>query len=338
MRTWTRAAAAVALSVSLTAFAQNEGQIKANIAKLQPKDYPTQPIEFTVVYPPGGGMDNNARILAKYFEKWSGKKVLVNNRTGGAGMVGHNYLATQAKGDGYTLGVLASLVFADSLLRSQGKWSYSDFEPIAYLNNDPLNWIVNAEGPFKDKTLKEIVQIAKDKPGTVRVGVVPGSFYEYLVDDVEHATGAKFLRVPFQGGGPGVTALLGNNVDLTASFFTEFRSFADAGKVKSAGVAGPQRLADLPKVPTFNEALGANNISWRVERFVVSPKGLAADRKAYLAEVLNAAIRDPELQAEFGKLGISVDTSMKTPQEVTAYVEGLGRKEREFYVKNGIMK
>jgi len=73
------------------------------VAKLKPKDFPNQPIEYTVVYPAGGGMDVTARLLAKYVEKVSGDKVLVNNRTGGGGMVGHTFLATQAKNDGYTV-------------------------------------------------------------------------------------------------------------------------------------------------------------------------------------------------------------------------------------------
>ena len=91
-------------SLATPAAAQG-GDAKAELAKLKPKDFPTGPIEYTVVYPAGGGMDVTARLLAKYVEKWSGDKIVVNNRTGGAGMVGHAYLATQAKPDGYTVGV-----------------------------------------------------------------------------------------------------------------------------------------------------------------------------------------------------------------------------------------
>ena len=83
-----------------TPAAAQSGDPKAELAKLKPKDFPTGPIEYTVVYPAGGGMDVTARLLAKYVEKWSGDKIVVNNRTGGAGMVGHAYLATQAKPDG----------------------------------------------------------------------------------------------------------------------------------------------------------------------------------------------------------------------------------------------
>src|ERR1700755_3299574 len=91
-----------------TPAAAQGGDAKAELAKLKPKDFPTGPIEYTVVYPAGGGMDVTARLLAKYVEKWSDHRIIVNNRTGGAGMVGHAYLATQAKPDGYTVGIIAN--------------------------------------------------------------------------------------------------------------------------------------------------------------------------------------------------------------------------------------
>ena len=215
-----------------TPAAAQSGDAKADLAKLKPKDFPTGPIEYTVVYPAGGGMDVTARLLAKHVEKWSGDKIVVNNRTGGAGMVGHSYLATQAKPDGYTVGVLANLMWGDAMLRAQGRWSYTDLEPIGYLNSDPLSWVGPTDGPYKDMTVKQIVQAAKDKPNTVRAATVPGSMWDYILDQVEANTGAKFLRVPFQGGGAGINALAGGNVDIAQGFYSEFRGLAEAGKVR----------------------------------------------------------------------------------------------------------
>ena len=186
-----------------------------------------------MVYPAGGGMDVTARLLAKHVEKWSGDKIVVNNRTGGAGMVGHAYLATQAKPDGYTVGVIANLMWGDAMLRAQGRWAYTDLEPIGYLNSDPLIWVGPTEGPYKDMSVKQIVQTAKDKPNTVRAATVPGSMWDYILDQVEANSGAKFLRVPFQGGGAGINALAGGNVDIAQGFFSEFRGLADAGKVRA---------------------------------------------------------------------------------------------------------
>src|SRR5207253_10690996 len=181
-----RAALACALAAALFAApAMAQSDPKAALARLKPKDFPTQPIEFTVVYPAGGGMDVTARLLAKYVEKWSGDRIIVNNRTGGAGMVGHSYLATQAKPDGYTVGVLANLVWGDAMLRAQGRWSLGDLEPIGYLNSDALIWVGATEGAYKGMSVKEVVQAAKDKPGTVRIATVPGSMWEYIVEQIE---------------------------------------------------------------------------------------------------------------------------------------------------------
>ena len=79
-------------------------------------------------------------------------------------------------------------------------------------------------------SVKELVQTAKDKPGTLRVATVPGSMWDYLIEQVETNTGAKVLRVPFQGGGAGINALAGGNVDIAQGFYSEFRGLADAGK------------------------------------------------------------------------------------------------------------
>jgi tripartite-type tricarboxylate transporter receptor subunit TctC len=195
---------------------------QTDLSKMKLKDFPTQPVEYTVVYPAGGGMDVTARLLAKYVEKVSGDRIVVNNRTGGAGMVGHSYLATQAKPDGYAVGIVANLMWGNAMLRAQGKWAYTDLEPIGYLNSDALTWVGPADGPLKGKSIKDLVQLAKDEPGTLRIATVPGSMWEYLVEQLETAAGAKFLRVPLQEGGAGINALVGGNVDVAQGFFAEF--------------------------------------------------------------------------------------------------------------------
>jgi putative tricarboxylic transport membrane protein len=330
---------AFALLIALIATpAAAQGDAKAELAKLKQRDFPTQPIEFTVVYPAGGGMDVTARLLAKYVEKWSGDRILVNNRTGGAGMIGHSYLATQAKPDGYTVGVLANLVWGDAMLRAQGRWSLNDLEPIGYLNSDALTWVGRTEGPYKGMSVKQIVQAAKDKPGTVRVATVPGSMWEYIVEQIEAANGAKFLRVPFQGGGAGINALVGGNVDVAQGFYSEFRGHLDGGKVAPLAVASAARMDFLKDMPTFNEALGGNEYVWQVIRFAVVPKGTPADRKAYLGAAIRAAMKDPELIAEYRKFGVYFDpkltNSTRLAEDLGTYVEA----ERQFYVKTGRLK
>jgi tripartite-type tricarboxylate transporter receptor subunit TctC len=336
----TRFAAALALAGALAAgpAAAQVGTPDPQVAKLKPKDFPTQPIEFTVVYPAGGGMDVAARLLAKYVERHSGDRIIVNNRTGGAGMVGHAYLATQAKPDGYTVGVLANLVWGDAILRARDRWSLSDLEPIGYLNTDALTWVSSTEGPYRGMGVKEVVQAAKDKPGTIRIATVPGSMWDYIVEQIEANAGAKFLRVPFQGGGAGITALIGGNVDVAQGFYSEFRGHLEGGKVRPLAVAAANRVELLKDVPTFNEALGGNEYVWQVIRFVVVPNGTPADRKAYLAAAIQAAMKDPELVEEYRKTGAFFDPKLSDPARVAPGLDEYVQREREFYQKTGRLK
>lgn len=332
------AALAASLVAGTAPIAAQVTDTKAALAKLKPKDFPAQPIEFTVVYPAGGGMDVTARLLAKYVEKASGERIVVNNRTGGAGMVGHAYLATQAKPDGHTVGVVANLLWGDAMLRAQGKWLYTDLEPVGYLNSDALTWVGPTEGALKGRSLKDLLQIAKDKPSTLRVATVPGSMWEYLVEQIETASGGKFLRVPFQGGGAGIIALIGGNVDIAQGFLAEYRGHLEAGKLAPLAVAASARLPNQKDLQTFNEALGSSDYVWNVIRFAVVPKGTPADRKAYLGAIVKAAMQDPELIEEYRKTGAYFDATLANSTSIAADLDKYAAREREFYKVTGRLK
>jgi tripartite-type tricarboxylate transporter receptor subunit TctC len=334
-------AAGMAAVLTLGGWPSAEAQspdAKARIARLKPKDYPSEPIEVNVVYPAGGGMDINARLAAKYFEKYTGAQAIVNNRTGGGGLVGHTWLANQAAADGYTVAVIANLIFADSMLRAQGRWSHEKLEPIAFLNSEGISLVVSADGPHKDRSFKDLVELAKAKPGTIRVSILPGTIFEYLVEQVEQVSGAKFLKVPFQGGAPSMTALLGNNVDIALGFYGEIRSFLDSRKLVPVAVSSQERSPFLAQAPTLNESLGRSDVVWMATRWVAVPRGVPADRKAYLTAGFTAAAQDPELQEEFRKLGTVGNTALDTPEKLTRQLGELVRLERDFYTRTGRLK
>ena len=327
--------AALLLVAAAPAFAETVDEARARLKPLKPRDYPTQPIEFVVVYPAGGGMDVTARLLAKYVEKYTDHRVIVVNKTGGAGLIGHTWLATQAKGDGYTVGILASGAWTDGMLKAQGKWTHRDLPPVAFINYDPVTWITSTEGPFKDKSVADVVAAIKAKSGTVKVSIVPGLAFEFLAEQIEALTGSKVIKVPFQGGAPGITALLGGHVDIATGYLAEYRGHLEGGKVKVLAVAGEERSLNLPQVPTFNEALGTRNLLWQAWRFAAVPKGVPVERKRYLEAMLDAALRDPELIAEYRKTGAIVERKLTTAAEVEAEIEKFARREREFFVNTG---
>jgi tripartite-type tricarboxylate transporter receptor subunit TctC len=162
--------------------------------------------------------------------------------------------------------------------------------------------------------------------------------WEYIVEQIEASSGARFLRVPFQGGGAGISALVGGNVDIAQGFYSEFRGHLDGGKVAPLAVASAERMDFLKDMPTFNEALGAKEYLWQVIRFAVVPKGTPAERKAYLGAAIRAAMNDPELVAEYRKFGVFFDPklakSTRLAEDLNAYVEA----ERQFYMKTGRLK
>ena len=148
--------------------------------------------------------------------------------------------------------------------------------------------IPGTETTVRDKA-GQAAQMAREKPGTLRISILPGTMFEYMVEQVEAVSGAKFLKVPFQGGAPSVTALLGNNVDIALGFYGEIRSFLDAGKLKPVAVSSDQRSPFLKDAPTVNEALGRDDVVWVTTRWVAVPAGVPADRRAWLAAGFRAA-------------------------------------------------
>jgi len=322
--------AIVACSLQASAYAQADA--KALLKSIKPKDYPNDTITFVVAYPAGGGQDVTTRLLAKYVEKYIDSRVIVENRTGAGGLIGHTYLTTQAKNDGYTVAVLAAGFFlADDLLRAKGKFSYKDLEPVAFYNEDPNTWVVSTDGQFKDKSFKELLEIAKQKPNSVKVAVQVDTAPMFLAEDVELSTGVKLVKVPFQGGAPGVVAMLGGHIDIGGNYFNENKGHVEVGKAKILAQSGAKRDPLFPNVPTFNEVLGVKHILWSAWRYVAVPKGTPPERAKYLEEAISAATRDPECIAEFDKLGSKLTflNSKQTALELDKQYRGM----REFFVK-----
>jgi tripartite-type tricarboxylate transporter receptor subunit TctC len=307
---------------------------KAKLKALKPKDFPTKPIEFVVVYKPGGGMDVTARVLAKHVEKLTGDRIIVINKTGGGGLIGHKYLATEAPNDGYTVGIIANF-WSDALTRSKGQWSYKEMEPLCFINADPRTCIVTTTGRLKDKSLKEVLEMAKQKPNTIKVGITPGMASEFVVEDMEMISGAKFLKVPFQGGKPSVIALLGDHIDMGNHYFTEYKGQYAAGKIRILANHTNERYPLFSDVPTTNEVLGVDNIMSQAWRYAAVRRGAPRDRFKYLEAAIDAALRDPECVAEYKKLGILVGVKYMNAKQTAEEYEKLTKIAKEFFIKTG---
>jgi len=293
-------------------------------------EFPEKPIELTVVYPAGGGMDTTARILSKHATEYVGVDLPVVNRTGGGGLVGHTYLAKQAPKDGYSLGVFANTVVPEILLRN-ANYTIDDLRPITFINVTPITWVTRADSQWADMTVQEIFAYAKENPGEISIGVIPDNVFEYTVVGAELNTDAEFTKVTFQGGAPGITALLGGHIDITCAYFSEFQSQYEAGELKPIAVASEYRSQNMPDIPTFKEEGVEVPTIFGAWRYIVAPAGISDERFAYLEEKFMEALKDPELKQAYEDVGIFVGNPYMNSEETTARLKEIFNETKEFF-------
>jgi tripartite-type tricarboxylate transporter receptor subunit TctC len=319
-------AAVVVMGATGSALAEHEA--------LKPADFPTRPIEMVVVYPAGGGMDITARTLAQETQKLLPVEIVVVNRTGGAGLVGHTYLASQAPKDGYTIAMLGNpWLFTDILLRD-APFDHTAFRPINSLTFEPLYWVVNTESPLADMSFEEIIQHARDNPGELRAGVMPANNFEWLHDLIQDTFNVEFTYVPFESGGAMIPSLLGGHIDVAAVYLGEFGQYHEAGQLKPVFQAAQSPYPLLAEPPTM-EQVGIPFLGpiWGAWRMVMVPEGTPQDRVAYLEAAFMHALSQQETIDAFMRNHLLVQP-IPGDQAREMYLQGFEAMHR-FFVDTG---
>lgn len=276
------------------------------------QQFPAKEIQIIIPYAPGGATDLIFRALAASAEKYLGKPVIIVNRAGGGGTIGYTEGA-KAKPDGYTL---TAAITPLTILPHQvtTAFTYKDFEPIINVVSDPSMFLVRADCQWK--TLKEFIDYARKNPGMITVGNSGAGGGVHLVAlAFEKAIGAKFNHIPFSGGGPSVTALLGGHIHAVSVSPPEGISHVQAGKLKIMALFAEKRLEMFPDVPTVKEQ--GIDFAMGMWRGLAAPKGTPPDIIAKLHDAFKKAMDDPAFRksakdmainlsylgpAEFGKL------------------------------------
>jgi tripartite-type tricarboxylate transporter receptor subunit TctC len=259
------------------------------------QEYPSKPITMVVPFPPGGVADIVGRPLAAQMEKALKQPVVVVNRTGAGGAVGMAYAAKSAP-DGYTiLMALSSISIFPVSDRINGKapsYEMKDFAPIALITADPTVLIVSADSPWK--TLKEFVASAKAYPGKINYSSsgVYGTLH-VAMEIFANAAGVQLFHVPYQGGGPALTALLGGQVHALASGPGPAAAQMKGGKVRALASWSTERLAMLPDIPTFKE------LGYDAEFYIWSGVFAPAAAPSPVIDRLRFAVREAATSAEF---------------------------------------
>jgi tripartite-type tricarboxylate transporter receptor subunit TctC len=217
--------------------------------------YPTRAVTFINPFPPGGAVDVVGRPLAAVLEPMIQQPVVIDTKAGAAGQVGAQ-VAANAKPDGYTLlltlGSISGFAEVDKLFGRQPKFTRADFIGIARFIVDPLVLLVNDQQPYK--TLKEFVDDAKARPNQLIFS--SSGLYGALhlpTAIFMKATGIQLRHLPTAGGGPALTAVLGNNSQVLVSSIAAANSQIKAGKLKPLAVFSAERVPALPAVPTLKE-------------------------------------------------------------------------------------
>jgi tripartite-type tricarboxylate transporter receptor subunit TctC len=290
-------------------------------AQAQAQAYPNRPIRVVVPQPPGGGFDLVARTLAEPLSRVMGNPVVVENRPG-AGMLLGTEAVSKAEADGYTilLGAKPNLAFNAGLYDKLPYDPRADFVPVGLATWNDYTLVARNDLPYS--SLAEILQYARANPGKLTYASAGNGTGQHISAAVTfHRAGVQLTHVPYKGAGPAYQDLLPGRVDLFFDNAATAQPHIDAGRVKPIAVAGSQRLAALPNVPTVRESgVDFDNETW-IGYFVRS--GTAAPILGKLRADFDKVLAMPEVVSSLEKRGYRVIrlSPDKTEQLVASDIE-----------------
>jgi tripartite-type tricarboxylate transporter receptor subunit TctC len=265
--------------------------------------YPSRPITVINPFPPGGAADVVGRPFAAVLEPLLKQPVVIETKAGAAGSVGAQFAAA-AKPDGYTLLVhivsISGFAEVDKLFGRPPKFTRADFIPIARFTEGPMVLIVNDQTPYK--TLKELVDDAKKRPDDIIFSSsglygalhLPTALFMKAAD-------IKMKHLPTNGGGPALTAILGNNAQVLVSSIAAASPHLKSGKARALACFSSKRAASLPDVPTLKE-LG-HNVEFSLWVGLFAPKGTPDAVVAKLREETKKAVGNEQFVKAIGNIG-----------------------------------
>ncbi len=268
--------------------------------------YPAHAVTFINPFPPGGAADVVGRPMAALLEPILKQPCIIETKAGAAGQVGGQVAAT-AKPDGYTLLIhivsISGFAEVDKLFGRQPKFTRADFIPIARLTSGPMVLLVNDQQPYK--SVKELVTDAKANPDklTFSSSGLYGALHLPTALFMQ-ATGIKMKHLPTNGGGPALTAILGNNSQVLVSAVAPAFGQIKAGKLRPLACFSPQRTASLPDVPTLKE-LGYD-VEFSLWVGVFAPKGTPDSAVKTIGEAIKKAATSDQFKTAITNIGDEV--------------------------------
>ena len=284
------------------------------------QDYPSKPLQIIVPFPPGGGTDLLARVMADKLRERFGQPVTVENRSGAAGNIGAE-AAYKAPADGHTLlFTQPAPIVVNQALYSKLGFEPERFVPIALVSIQDIMLAANPKLPAND--LRELIAYAKANPGKLNFGSSGAGSAPHLAAELfASMAGVKMVHVPYKGSGESQSATLAGHVDLTFFAFSTALRHTKAGKLRAIAVGGAKRNPQAPDVPSISEVLpGYSAASWTA---LFAPPGTPAPVVHKLTTASAEILRMPDVQKRLADQGDQ--SADMTPAQLAGFL----REERE---------
>ncbi len=298
------------------------------IATIVNAAYPDRPVRVIVVFPPGGSNDVTARIVFNKMPDIVGQQFVIENRGGAAGSIGAAVVA-QSRPDGYTLMVQSTTHIANAFMY-KGKLPYDTlkgFIGLTPLARQVAMLVVHPSMPVK--SIKELVALAKTRPGEILYGSSGlGSYVHLNMAMFTSTSGTKMIHVPYKGGGPLSIAMIAGEVQVTASTVGSIYRHVKAGKMRGLGVTSAERLKQFPNVPAISEVFPGYEFTAWVGSFV--PAGTPPEIVQKLNADLKKALADPGVAKQLTNL--TLDPMYMTTDQFAA------RLKSDYVRYEGLMK
>jgi tripartite-type tricarboxylate transporter receptor subunit TctC len=294
--------------------------------------YPEHTIKLVVPFPAGGPTDVAARLVAQSLSPRLGHNVIVENQAGAGGRIGAKAVASAAP-DGYTLLLGGTNVNAISgaIYKNLGFEPIKSFAPVAMIYTDSLALALSPRVPAD--TCEGLVKYAKDNPGKLKFGAPPGIYTHFAGEFFKTKTATDILFVPYKGGAPALTDVLGGHIDMIFNNKSTVLPHFKERKLKPLAVTSQGRWPELPETPTFQE-VGISGFPTEVIFGLLAPAGTPVAIVGRLNSAVNDGLRSAEVRASLDAIG--VEARMGTPQEFAAMLDEQARQWKAVIDEIGI--
>jgi len=266
--------------------------------------WPTKPVKIISVFPPGGSVDQVARIFAQQLTVQMGQQFIVDNRGGASGSIGTQVVATSPP-DGYTFGVVFDTHAVNpSLIPNLPFDTLKDLAPVMLVGTSPMAIVAHVGQPYKN--FRDVIAAAKIKSGSVAIGSIgTGSLGHLAITQIGKLAQVEFIHVPYRGGGPLMTDAIGGQVPLAIGSVFLVNPHVKGGKVKALAVTSTKPSPQLPGVATVAEqgVPGFSALSWWG---VIAPANTPAPILKRMNAELNKALKDPGVAQKLSEQGIEI--------------------------------